>query len=113
MTAPFGIKTSVRMFDIDAMLVSGIGPVNLETNIRFLADLRAATTWTSCANCASRRARPTSRIMNFRKPDGVLAAEVKNVMALLDLSARRLMPNPEAHWRARARSPEKLGLSLA
>jgi acyl-CoA thioester hydrolase len=58
----------------------------------------------------------TSRCGSFRieqeirKADGTLAAEISNVGGLLDLSDRRLMPNPAQVWRSAATAHQLLGL---
>jgi acyl-CoA thioester hydrolase len=46
-----------------------------------------------------------------RVDDGSLVAELSSVGGLLDLTARRLVPEPGAVWRRLARRPEMLGLA--
>ncbi|MFI7421008.1 hypothetical protein [Nonomuraea sp. NPDC049684] len=41
----------------------------------------------------------------FRGADGEPAAELTGVGGLMDLRARRLLPDPGRHWRALARTP--------
>jgi acyl-CoA thioester hydrolase len=44
-----------------------------------------------------------------RADDGSLVAELRSVGGLLDLTARKLVPEPQAVWRRLARRPEILG----
>jgi acyl-CoA thioester hydrolase len=46
----------------------------------------------------------------FRRPDGLLAAEVTSVCGMFDLEARRLRPDPAGIWRAYTEAPELMGL---
>ncbi|AXB42343.1 acyl-CoA thioesterase [Amycolatopsis albispora] len=96
--------------DPAALHAAGVGPVNLETTIRHLAELRAgdratvtsAYTWTGGK---------TSRIVQqLHRQDGERVAEVSSVCGLLDLTERRLVPDPAAHWRRHATRPGLLGL---
>ena len=97
--------------DVDAMISSGIGPVNLETNMRFLAELRAGDEVT--VTCALRfsESKTFQALYQFRRVDGQVAAEITNRMGLLDLVGRRLIAEPESRWRTLARDPHVLGLA--
>lgn len=46
----------------------------------------------------------------IRMTDGTLAAEITNIGGLLDLSSRRLLPDPGQIWRSAAKAPGLLGL---
>lgn len=141
MTTPFQITMRVRMFeidaqghmtgsayldyanqalwdclraagvDVDAMLRSGAGPVNLETNIRFLGELRAGDEVTITCTLRFSESKTYSALYEFRHADGQVAAEVRNTLGLLDLAERRLVANPASRWRAFAQKPEILGLA--
>ncbi|MGP3957307.1 acyl-CoA thioesterase [Nonomuraea sp. 3N208] len=95
---------------IDDLLTSGIGPVTLENTIRYHRELRGgdevdvtcAFEWSDGRTFLVRQ--------EFRRADGVLAAEMTGVGALMDLQARRLLADPRSRWRALARTPEILGL---
>jgi acyl-CoA thioester hydrolase len=97
--------------DVDALLRSGVGPVNIETTIRYHHELRGGDEVTvSCAFewCPGR----TFRVhREFHNRAGALVAEVSTVTGLLDLETRRLVDDPGARWRAAASSPELLGLA--
>jgi acyl-CoA thioester hydrolase len=96
--------------DQDRMLAMGVGPVSLEERIRFHTEVRAGDEVdVSCRFVWSEG--KTFRIeQELRRPDGSLAAEVGGVGGLLDLKARRLMPDPGSIWRSVAAAPELLGL---
>ena len=96
--------------DTDALLASGVGPVNLETTIRFRRELRGGDQVdVSC--CMVFTGGKTYRVQHeFRTPGGELAAELHCVFGLLDLEHRRLVPDPGARWRQHAADPEMLGL---
>jgi acyl-CoA thioester hydrolase len=96
--------------DIDGLLRTGVGPVNIETTIRYHRELRGGDEVT--VSCAFEwGAGRTFRVRReFRDPAGSLVAEVSTVTGLLDLATRHLVPDPGARWRAVATRPEVLGL---
>ncbi len=96
--------------EIGKMLATGVGLVNLETTIRFHRELRAGDeVAVSCAFVWGDG--KTFRVsQEFHRPDGTLAAEVNSVSGLLNLTERRLVRDPAAHWRSMATAPEVLGL---
>lgn len=94
----------------DALVTAGIGPVALEERIRYRAELRAgdeidiscAFEWTG---------RKIFRVaQEFRRPDGHLATTVEGVLGVMDLTERRLVPDPAERLRALATDPAVLGL---
>ncbi len=92
------------------LLERGVGPVNLETTMRFHKELRYGNEVD--VSCAFRwGAGKLFRIeQEFRRTDGTLVARLSNVSALMDLQERRLVVDPEAHFREVATTPELLGL---
>jgi acyl-CoA thioester hydrolase len=88
-----------------------IGPVNLETTVRFHRELVPGSEVT--VGCEFHwGAGKTSRVtQEFHAPDGTLVADVASVSGLLDLDRRRLLPDPGAYWRELATHPELLGLA--
>lgn len=96
--------------DIDAMLASGIGPVNLETSIQFLSELRAGHTAKVTCELKFSTGKTYEAHQQFLKEDGTVAARLKGVYGLLDLRQRRLLVDPSAQWRRLAAHPERLGL---
>lgn len=97
--------------DIDALLGSRIGPVNLETNIRFLRELRGGDEVDVSCRLVFTGGKTYRVRHEFRTPRGELAAEVNAVFGLLDLTQRRLVPDPGSRWRRHAKVPEMLGLT--
>jgi acyl-CoA thioester hydrolase len=96
--------------DHAALLAAGTGPVSLQESIRYHRELRAGEEVdVSCAYLWGDG--KTFRIeQELRLPDGTLVAEITNVGGLLDLSQRRLVPDPGPRWRAAALAPALLGL---
>jgi acyl-CoA thioester hydrolase len=88
-----------------------IGPVNLETTVRFHRELvpRGEVEVGCEFHWGTGK---TSRVtQEFRTPGGVLVAEVESVSGLLDLDRRRLVADPGSYWRELAARPELLGLA--
>jgi acyl-CoA thioester hydrolase len=95
---------------IEDLIGSGIGPVNLETLIKYHRELRGGDQVdVSCGwEWGSGK---TYRVHHLlRHLDGTVAAEVSHVSGLLNLRTRRLIPSPDHEWRTRADKPELLGL---
>ncbi|MEW2131210.1 acyl-CoA thioesterase [Streptomyces sp. NPDC005435] len=88
----------------------GVGPVALETTIRFRRELLAgeevdvtcAFEWTDGKTFRIRQ--------EIRKADGTLAAEVTAVGGLLDLEQRKLVPDPREVFKELAADPVLFGL---
>jgi acyl-CoA thioester hydrolase len=98
--------------DLAELRRSGLGPVTLETTVRFLRELRLGhVVDVSCVFewPGGRTGRVTQQL--HRADDGSLVAELRSVGGLLDLEARRLVRDPGAVWRRLARQPELLGLT--
>jgi acyl-CoA thioester hydrolase len=96
--------------DPDRLVAAGVGPVNLETTIRFHRELRGGDE--VVVSCAFEwGAGKTFRVRReFHDGAGALVAEVTTVTGLLDLTHRRLLPRPADRWRALAAHPELLDL---
>ena len=140
MTAPFRLRMAVRSYELDPLrhvygavyhqyadhartecllaagvsvddlLADGIGPVHLETTIRFLSELRAGDEVDVTCTFDWGPGRTHTVSHEFVRTDGVVAAEVRTVSGLLDLSTRKLLADPASIWRSRATRPELLGL---
>ncbi|WP_370970511.1 acyl-CoA thioesterase [Amycolatopsis sp. cg9] len=97
--------------DLAELAARRIGPVNLETTVRFHHELVPGGEVT--VSCSFEwGAGKTSRVtQEFHAPDGTLVASVSSVSGLLDLDRRRLVSDPAAHWRELAARPELLGLA--
>ncbi|MFA3876296.1 acyl-CoA thioesterase [Streptomyces sp. MMCC 100] len=92
------------------LVASGVGPVALETTIRFRRELLAGDEVT--VTCAFEWGEgKTFRIRQVvTKADGTVAAEIEAVGGLMDLSERRLVPDPRQRFKGLAARPELFGL---
>jgi acyl-CoA thioester hydrolase len=89
---------------------TGMGPVALETTIRYRRELLAGDEVD--VTCAFEWGDgKTFRIeQTIRRTDGTVAAEVSAVGGLLDLAERRLVADPRGRFRKLATKPELFGL---
>ncbi len=96
---------------VEELLAGGIGPVNLETVIKYHAELRGGDQVdVSCAwEWGTGKTYRVHHVLS--RADGTMAAEVSHVSGLLDLKTRRLIADPVREWRSRADKPELLGLT--
>jgi acyl-CoA thioester hydrolase len=88
----------------------GFGPVNVETVIRYHAEVFYGDTVDVSCEIEWGSGKTFRVPQELRRADGTLLAEVNNVGGLLDLSARRLVPRPGDQFRAVTTDPELLGL---
>ncbi|MFF0162244.1 acyl-CoA thioesterase [Streptomyces sp. NPDC005263] len=88
----------------------GVGPVALETTIRYHRELLAGDEVE--VTCAFEWGEgKTFRIRQaIRKSDGTVAAEVTAVGGLLDLEQRRLVADPRQYFKELAADPAVFGL---
>jgi acyl-CoA thioester hydrolase len=91
---------------------AGLGPVNLETTVRFRHELRdvQAVDVTVVAIWGDSGDKISRVVQELRRLDGTVAATIESVGGLLDLDERRLVTDPQTHWRRLATHPEILGL---
>ncbi|OUC92594.1 acyl-CoA thioesterase [Streptosporangium minutum] len=94
---------------VEDLIGSGLGPVNLDTRIRYHREIRGGDQVE--VSCGWEWAEgKTYRVHHvLRHLDGTVAAEIDHVSGLLDLTARRLVPDPAREWRTRASRPDLLG----
>ncbi|KAF2776556.1 thioesterase superfamily protein [Streptomyces sp. KO7888] len=92
------------------LVASGVGPVALETTIRYRRELLAGDEVT--VSCVFEwGGGKTFRIRQVvTKADGTVAAEIDAVGGLMDLSERRLVPDPRQRFKELAAEPELFGL---
>ena len=98
--------------DLEELRRSGLGPVTLETTVRFVRELRLGhEVDVSCTFDwpGGRTGRVAQQL--HRADDGSLVAELSSVGGILDLGARKLVPAPAEVWRRLAGRPELLGLA--
>lgn len=88
----------------------GVGPVALETTIRYKRELLAGDEVdVSCAFAWSTG--KTFRIEQvITKADGTVSAEITAVGGVLDLKLRKLVPSPQDIFRELAKEPGLFGL---
>jgi acyl-CoA thioester hydrolase len=87
------------------LLGRGVGPVGLETNIRYKRELLAGDEVD--VTCVFEwGGGKTFRIQQtIRKTDGTVAAELTSVGGLLDLEKRRMIANPHDYFKELAKDP--------
>lgn len=92
------------------LIGKGVGPVALETTIRYERELLAGDEIdVTCAFEWS--GGKTFRILQtVRKADGTVAAELTAVGGLLDLEERRMVANPQDYFKELATDPSLFGL---
>lgn len=92
------------------LVAAGVGPVALETTIRYQRELLAGDEVE--VTCAFEwGAGKTFRILQqIRKADGTVAAEITAVGGLLDLKQRRLVADPGATFKQLGTDPDLFGL---
>ncbi|MDA5141816.1 acyl-CoA thioesterase [Streptomyces sp. AD681] len=92
------------------LVARGVGPVALETTIRFRRELLAGDE--VMVTCAFEWGEgKTFRIRQLiTKTDGTVAAEVEGVGGLMDLRERRLVPDPRQRFKELAAEPGLFGL---
>jgi acyl-CoA thioester hydrolase len=96
---------------LERLTRAGLGPVNLETTIRFRRELRAGEAVdVTIAEHAYGEGKTSRLKQELRLADGTLVAEVTSVAGLLDLETRRLVSDLAVRWRALLDRPELLGL---
>jgi len=100
--------------EVKDLLGSGIGPITLENTIRYHRELRGGDEVDVTCAFEWGEGRTFGVRQEFRRTngelEGELVAELTGVGGLLDLQARRLLPDPRARWRALAATPGVLGL---
>ncbi|WP_041819046.1 acyl-CoA thioesterase [Streptomyces davaonensis] len=140
MTEPFSVPVTVRGYETDVqghlnqavylnyaeharwsllraagitqagLIGKGVGPVALETTIRYRRELLAGDeVEVTCAFDWS--GGKTFRMeQTIRKADGTVAAEITAVGGLLDLTARKLIADPQDYFKELATDPSLFGL---
>ncbi|MCX4742275.1 acyl-CoA thioesterase [Streptomyces antibioticus] len=93
-----------------ALQARGVGPVALETTIRYRRELLAGDEVDiTCAFLWGEG--KTFRIeQTIRKADGTVSADITAVGGLLDLKERRLVADPREHFKELASDPGLFGL---
>ncbi|MFE9763709.1 acyl-CoA thioesterase [Streptomyces sp. NPDC005808] len=92
------------------LIGKGVGPVVLETTIRYLRELRAGDEVEVTCGFAWGEGKSFRIEQTIRKTDGTVSAELTCVGGLLDLKERRLVADPREYFRALATDPQEFGL---
>ncbi|MFJ8623980.1 acyl-CoA thioesterase [Kitasatospora sp. NPDC093550] len=92
------------------LVAKGVGPVVLETTVKYLRELRAGDSVDVSCSFTWRDGKTFQVVQRLIREDGVLAAEVTGVGGILDLAERRLVADPREPLRALAADPGLLGL---
>ncbi|MFI9380432.1 acyl-CoA thioesterase [Kutzneria sp. NPDC052558] len=140
MTEPFTVHVTVRAYETDAqghlnsnvylqyaeharwellraaginqtdLLANGVGPINLETTVRFMRESLAGDELAVTCEFVWGSGKTFQVQQRFLRADGEVAAMVTNVGGLLDLGARKLVSEPHEYFQGVAGKPELLGL---
>ncbi|MFF4500669.1 acyl-CoA thioesterase [Streptomyces sp. NPDC001401] len=94
----------------NALLAKGVGPINLESTIRYRREVVAGDEVDITCAFIFGEGKSFRVEQTFSLPDGTLVAEVFNVGGLLDLKARKLVADPAEYFRSVATDPGVFGL---
>ncbi|GGT21711.1 thioesterase [Streptomyces chromofuscus] len=92
------------------LVATGVGPVALETTIRYLRELTAGDEVDVTCVFEWGKGKTFRMRQTIRRTDGTVAAELVGVGGLLDLKERRLLPDPQAYFKKLATDPSLFGL---
>ncbi|MFI7007572.1 acyl-CoA thioesterase [Streptomyces sp. NPDC050145] len=92
------------------LLARGVGPVALETTIRYLRELRAGDEVDVDCVFEWGEGKTFRMRQTVRKADGTVSAEVTAVGGILDLKARKLVPDPRQIFKELSANPDVFGL---
>jgi acyl-CoA thioester hydrolase len=92
------------------LLAKGVGPVILETTVKYRRELRAGDEVDVFCRFVWGEGRTFRLEQRIVRADGVLAAEITGICGFLDLTARRLVEDAREPLRSLAESPALLGL---
>lgn len=96
--------------DLERLRSLGIGPVFLETVIRYHSELFYGDAVDVSCEIVWGLGKTFRVPQEVRRTDGDLVAEISSVGGLLDLETRRLVEAPAERYREIAAAPEVLGL---
>jgi acyl-CoA thioester hydrolase len=93
-----------------ALIASGVGPVQLEATVRYLRELRGGDEVDVSCTFVWGSGKTFRVQQDYVRADGTRIAELTGVAGMLDLRARRLVPDPAERFRLLASTPAVLGL---
>lgn len=94
----------------EMLVASGVGPAALENTIRYRSELRAGDEIDVTCQFEWGGGKTFRIVQDYLRPDGRVAAELRCLAGMLDLSRRRLIDDPAGHLRALATDPRVLNL---
>ncbi|WP_194813880.1 thioesterase family protein [Nocardia sp. XZ_19_385] len=94
----------------DKLLSTGFAPVVLENNIKYQRELRAGDEVTVTCAFEWTQGKTFRMHQEIRKLDGAISAVVTVTGGVMDLTARKLVADPGARFRALSERPELFGL---
>ncbi|WP_353945564.1 thioesterase family protein [Streptomyces sp. HUAS MG91] len=92
------------------LLARRVGPVVLETTIRYLRELRAGDSVDVGCVFEWGEGKTFRVLQEIRKTDGTLSAEITGVGGVLDLDRRKLVADPREIFKELAKDPGAFGL---
>jgi acyl-CoA thioester hydrolase len=93
----------------EKLIASGVGPVVLEANVKYLRELRGGETVDVTCGFEWGGGKTFKLAQQIIKEDGTVAADISVIGGILDLAARRLVADPAARLAALADDPALLG----
>jgi acyl-CoA thioester hydrolase len=94
----------------DKLLQAGLGPIVLESTVKHLRELHLGDEVTVTCEFAWGEGKVFRINQQIRKLDGTVSAEFTVISGLMDLTARKLVPNPIERFRELSESTDILGL---
>jgi acyl-CoA thioester hydrolase len=94
----------------DVLVVAGVGPVVLETTIRYLKELRAGDEVDVTCRFLWSTGKTFQVEQDYTRIDGTPIARLTSVVGLLDRELRRLVPDPVERLRSLATDASHLGI---
>ncbi|GHE01129.1 thioesterase [Streptomyces alanosinicus] len=91
------------------LIGQGVGPVTLETTIRYRHELLAGDEADVTCGFEWGEGKTFRIVQEVRRADGTVAAEIVAVCGLLDLKQRKLVPDPGKAFRELAADPGLFG----
>jgi acyl-CoA thioester hydrolase len=92
------------------MIASGIGPIVLVANIKYLRELRGGEEVDVTCEFGWAEGKVFQFKQQIVKKDGTVCADIVVVGGIMDLKARKLVPNPAERMAALASDPALLGI---
>ncbi|WEO94460.1 acyl-CoA thioesterase [Streptomyces sp. FXJ1.172] len=92
------------------LVARGVGPVALETTIRYRRELLAGDEVDVTCAFEWGEGKTFRIVQEVRRADGTVAAEITAVGGLLDLGERRLVADPGATFKELGADPDLFGL---